>query len=224
MRVLIIEDEQKLATNISQMLQESLGCTCEIAYDGQDGLHKVMDLSFNLIILDLSLPIIDGMDVLISLRQNAIATPVLILTAKKTKEDIIAGLSEGSDDYMTKPFDMAEFIERCRALIRRSFGIPSPVINIDKLKINTLSKQVTYNERPIDLTSMEYKTLLYMVYKAGRVVSKSELLDVLYGSEWQSYSNTIEVFVSTIRKKIDPANREKVIKTARGHGYIIENS
>jgi two-component system response regulator PhoP len=222
MRVLIIEDEKRLAQNISQVLIENEGYAVDLSFDGIDGLHMAKSSSYDLIVLDLRLPGMHGLDILKTLRAPRNTTPVLILTACDTPSDVVKGLDCGSDDYLTKPFDIGEFVARCKALIRRSYGKANPIMTIGPLIMDTLTRKVTINGKHIILSSMEYHTLEYLALRAGQVVSKEELLEHLYDFNWERFSNVIEVYVSTLRKKIDPQKKYNLIKTLRGQGYLIE--
>lgn len=222
MRVLIIEDEKRLAQNISQVLVEHEGYAVDLSCDGIDGLHMAESNSYDLIVLDLRLPGMHGLDILKAIRAQRNTTPVLILTACDTPSDVVKGLDCGSDDYLTKPFDIGEFVARCKALIRRSYGKANPIMNIGPLMIDILARRVTMNGNHIILSPMEYHTLEYLALRAGQVVSKEELLEHLYDFNWERFSNVIEVYVSTLRKKIDPQKKYNIIKTLRGQGYIAE--
>lgn len=222
MRVLIIEDEKRLAQNISQVLVEHEGYAVDLSFDGIDGLHMAGASSYDLIVLDLRLPGMHGLDILKAIRVQRNTTPVLILTACDTPSDVVKGLDCGSDDYLTKPFDIGEFVARCKALIRRSYGKANPIMNIGPLVIDILARRVIVNGNHIILSPMEYHTLEYLALRAGQVVSKEELLEHLYDFNWERFSNVIEVYVSTLRKKIDPQKKYNVIKTLRGQGYLVE--
>jgi len=222
MRVLIIEDETRLAKNISQILNEKENFAVDLSHNGIDGLHLSRTNAYDLIILDLMLPGMHGLDILRKIREEGIQTAVLILTACDTSSDIIKGLDIGGDDYLTKPFDMGELVARCKALIRRSYGKADSVITIGNLRINTTARKVTMENTPIILTPMEYHTLVYLAMRNGQVVSKEELLEHLYDFNWERFSNVIEVYISSLRKKIDPDKRHDLIKTYRGQGYVLE--
>lgn len=222
MRVLIVEDEKRLSQNISQVLTDNEGYAVDVSFDGIDGLHMAQSSVYDLIVLDLRLPGMHGLDVLKNLRKQKKDTPVLILTASDTSSDIVKGLECGGDDYLTKPFDMGVFVARCKALIRRSYGKANPVLNIGHLVIDTLARRVTAEGKYIVLSPMEYHTLEYLAMRAGQVVSKEELLEHLYDFNWERFSNVIEVYVSMLRRKIDPQKQYNLIKTFRGQGYLIE--
>jgi two-component system OmpR family response regulator len=168
----------------------------DIATDGEDGLHQGLSESYDLIVLDLMLPKIDGLEILRRLRRQGRRVPVLILTARDTTQDIIRGLDAGSDDYLTKPFDMGEFLARCKALVRRTYDRPDPVIHIGELSVDTAGRSVTLRGQRIPLRAMEYRLLEYLALRAGQVVSKTEILEHLYDFNAETFSNVIEVYVS----------------------------
>lgn len=222
MRTLIIEDEKRLARNIAQILSENEAFAVDCSYDGQDGLYMAESNVYDLIILDLRLPKKSGLDILKSLRSKGNPTPILILTACDMPSDVVKGLEAGGDDYLTKPFDMAELVARCKALIRRAYGKPSPVIQVGGVTIDTAARSVTAQGRAVSLTPMEYQTLLYLAMRAGQVVSKEELLEHLYDFNWERFSNVIEVYISSLRKKLDPDKTRHLIQTQRNQGYVLQ--
>ncbi|MBN1764142.1 MAG: response regulator transcription factor [Sedimentisphaerales bacterium] len=221
MRVLIVEDENKLARNIARALTEAASFAVDISSDGEDGQHMATTNPYDLIILDLMLPKINGLEILQNLRHRGHHTPVLILTAKSMKEDIIRGLDLGSDDYLTKPFEMAELIARCRALIRRVYDRPNPVIQIGNISINMASHTVTFKGKQVMLPAMEYRLLEYLALRLNQLVSKTEILEHLYDFDAENFSNVVEVYVSNLRKKFDPGPHHVLIHTVRGQGYIL---
>jgi len=221
MRVLIIEDESQLAKNIAQVFRETAQYAVDISGDGIDGMHLARTSPYDLIVLDLMLPGMAGLDILQHLRAEGKATPILILTARDTSADIIAGLNSGCDDYLTKPFDMGELMARCKALIRRSYGQVSPKIEVGALSVDTGARRVEFEDREIRLTGMEYRTLEYLVMRAGQIVSKTELLEHLYDYNWERFSNVTEAYISALRRKLDPKRKHHLIETVRGQGYMI---
>ena len=223
MRVLIVEDEARLAGNIAQVLKESASLAVDISTDGVDGLHMAKTNPYDLIVLDLTLPGMDGLDILSELRALDNAVPVLILTARDARSDIITGLNKGGDDYLTKPFDMGELVARCKALIRRSYGQPHPVLEVGKLKVDTVARRVTFDNEEVPLTAMEYRTLEYLAMRAGQIVYKEELLEHLYDFNWERFSNVTEVYISTLRRKLDPDRCFDLIETVRGQGYRLKD-
>jgi DNA-binding response OmpR family regulator len=220
-RVLIVEDEHRLARNVATLLREQASFAVDLSFDGEDGLHMAMSGSYDLIILDLMLPKVDGLTILKTLRTKGIKTPVLILTARDTTDDITTGLDLGCDDYLTKPFEMAELFARCKALIRRAHGQAASVIRVGELAVNTASGQVTLKGKPVLLHAMEYRLLEYLAMRAGEIVSKAQILDHLYDFDSEHFSNVVEVYISSLRRKLDPGLDNKLIHTIRGRGYLL---
>lgn len=221
MRVLIIEDEVRLAKSVAQALRECASFAVDISHDGEDGLHMATTNPYDLLILDLMLPKIDGLTILRSLRSRKSSVPVLILTARDTTNDVIEGLETGSDDYLVKPFDMGELVARCKALIRRAHGQPSPILTVGPLSLNTATRQVEFAGRRQMLRGMEYRLLEYLAMRAGQVVSKTDILEHLYDFNSENFSNVIEVYVSSLRRKFDPHTPRRLIHTIRGQGYLL---
>jgi DNA-binding response OmpR family regulator len=222
MRVLIVEDEPRLARNIGRMLRDQAGYAVDISGDGEDGLHMARTNPYDLIVLDLLLPKLDGLGLLQKLRSDGKQTPVLILTSLGQTQDVVAGLDAGSDDYLTKPFDAAEFLARCKALVRRSYGSGDSVLRVADLAIDTQARQVSRGKRRITLTPMEYRLLEYLAMRKNQVVSKTDILEHLYEFNWERFSNVIEVYVSALRRKIDADSDDKLIVTVRGMGYMLQ--
>jgi two-component system, OmpR family, response regulator PhoP len=221
MRVLIIEDEIKLARNITKVLDEEYSWAVDISTDGEDGRHMALTNPYDLIILDLGLPKVDGIEILKDLRKKGKSTPVLILTARDNNKDIVQGLEAGSDDYIVKPFDMKVLIARCKALLRRSYGHVDPVIKIGDITINTAKHQVISGKKTVRLSAMEYRLFEYLAMRAGEVVSKTDIIEHLYSHESENFSNVVEVYVSSLRKKLDSEQNREVIHTLRNQGYIF---
>lgn len=221
MRVLIVEDEKRLAENIARSLRESASCAVDIAPDGEEGLFMAESSPYDLLILDLMLPKVNGLDLLQRYRRNGSKTPVLILTARDEKESVIALLNAGADDYLTKPFDLGELLARAKALIRRGKGEHSPLLRIADLELDSVARTVRRGGEFLTLTPMEYRVLEYLVHRPGAVVSKTELLEHLYDYNWEKFSNVIEVYISGLRRKIDEGAEVKLIHTFRGQGYSL---
>jgi DNA-binding response OmpR family regulator len=221
MRVLLVEDEIRLAENIASALREGPGLAVDCAEDGEMGLDLAGNLCYDLIILDLMLPKIDGLSLLKLLRGRGDRTAVLILTAKGGHSSIVELLNAGADDYLSKPFDLGELIARAKALIRRGKGSADPTLRISDLMVNTVEQTVKRGEEWIELSPTEYHILEYLMHRPRVVVSKQELLEHLYDYNWEHHSNVIEAHVSNLRKKLDGASRQPSIETLRGRGYRL---
>lgn len=221
MRVLIVEDEVRLARNIARALREAASFAVDVSTDGQDGSHQAESSPYDLIILDLMLPGIGGLDILQSLRRRGNRVPVLILTARDATEDVIRGLNLGGDDYLIKPFDMGELIARCQALIRRNYDRPDPVVSVGPLSVDTSRRLVALHGRTVVLPAMEYRLLEYLVLRANQIVTKTEIIEHLYDFNAENFSNVIEVYISSLRRKLDPGPGHALIHTVRGQGYLV---
>ena len=222
MRVLIVEDETRLAENVARTLRETAGYAVDLASDGQEGLFLAESNAYDAIVLDLMLPKLDGFEVLKRVRESGQHTPVLVLTARDDKESVVTLLNAGADDYLTKPFDLGELLARTKALIRRGKGQPAPVLNIGDLQLNTVDRTVQRAGRQITLTAMEYRVLEYLAHRPRAVVSKTELLEHLYDYNWEKFSNVIEVYISGLRRKLDVGSQQPLIRTLRGQGYLLQ--
>ena len=221
MRALIIEDEIRLARNIAKVLDEECSWAVDISTDGEDGRHMAMTNPYDLIILDLSLPKLSGLEILDGLREKGIAVPVLILTARDATRDIIQGLEAGSDDYMVKPFDMGELIARCKALVRRSYGRAAPLLQIGPVSINTAKHQVAVGGTAVRLSALEYRLLEYLAMRGGEVVSKADIVEHLYDFGSENFSNVVEVYICSLRKKLGSGTGDELIHTFRNQGYLF---
>lgn len=221
MRVLVIEDERRLAENIARGLRQSGSFAVDIALDGEEGLLRSQDSVYDVIVLDLMLPRLSGEELLSTLRAAGSSIPVLVLTAKEGKANIVALLNAGADDYLAKPFEMGEMIARAKALIRRSKGHAESRLSVDTLELDFAARTVWRAGRQIDLTPMEYRLIEYLTLHAGSVVSRTELLEHLYDFNWEKFSNVIEVYISGLRRKVDGLGHLKLLHTIRGHGYLL---
>lgn len=221
MKILIIEDEKGLARLIKKGLEENF-FTVDISFDGVEGLHMAETWPYDAILLDIMLPGIDGFEILQSLRAGQNDVPVLIITARGEIEERIKGLNIGADDYIPKPFDLAELIARLRSVIRRSKGKPSPLILIDDLAIDLNARTVMRSGQAISLSAREFTLLEYLALNSGRVVSRTEFIDHIYGSESEWDSNVIDVYINYLRNKIDKGFGRALIHTMRGAGYILK--
>ena len=207
--------------SITKVLDEEYSWAVDISTDGEDGLHMSMTNTYDLIILDLGLPKIGGLEILSELRKSGKTTPVLILTARDDSQDIVQGLESGSDDYIVKPFDMKVLIARCKALLRRSYGHADSEIKIGDISINTVKHQVILGQKTIRLSAMEYRLLEYLAMRAGEVVSKTNIIDHLYSHESENFSNVVEVYISSLRKKLGSKQNRDIIHTLRNQGYVF---
>jgi len=224
MHVLIVEDEERLAQNLAMAISKNAGFVVDIALEGNEGLHLALSGVFDAVILDLMLPGMSGHALLTALRRAGHKTPVLVLTAREDKASIIGLLDSGADDYLAKPFDLGELLARVKALIRRSKGQASSSLVLGDLVLDTNTRSAMRSETRVELTPMEYRTLEYLMMRQGSVVSKEELLEHLYDYNWEKFSNVIEVYISTLRRKIDSGSSERLIHTLRGHGYVLRRS
>lgn len=218
MRVLIVEDEPNLRQQLHATLTGA-GYAVDQAADGEEGLFLGSTEEYDAIILDLGLPEIDGLTVLDRWRRDGRTTPVLVLTARDSWSDKVAGLDAGADDYLAKPFQSEELIARLRALIRRASGNASAELTAGDIRLDTRSGKVTKAGDPVKLTAQEYKLLSYLLHHKGKVVSRTELIEHIYDQDFDRDSNTIEVFVTRIRKKLGA----DVITTIRGLGYSLDD-
>jgi two-component system response regulator PhoP len=223
MRVLVVEDELRLAENVSAALREGPGFAVDCAEDGETGVELASHRCYDLIVLDLMLPRLDGLTVLRRLRTAKDQTPVLVLTARGEVTSKINLLNAGADDYLSKPFDLGELLARVKALIRRGKGVAHPTLQAGDLEVNTLEQTVYRAGQEIPISPMEYRILEYLMHRPRAVVSKQQLLEHLYDFNWEHHSNVIEVHVSNLRKKIS-GNDEALIETLRGRGYRLLGS
>jgi two-component system copper resistance phosphate regulon response regulator CusR len=221
MRILIVEDEPKVANFVRQGLQEEQH-SVDIAGDGDEALDLLATVPpYDLIVLDLLLPKRDGFSVLRILHDRGVATPVLLLTARDGVSDKVAALDLGADDYLTKPFAFDEFLARVRALLRRGPG-QAPVLRVGDLTLDPASRKVARGDRPISLTAREYALLEYLMRNAGRVLTRPMIAEHVWHLDFDSESNTIDVYVGYLRRKIDTPGERRLIHTARGSGYVLE--
>lgn len=223
MRILTVEDEVDLANNIRQGLTEN-GFAVDIAYNGEEGLHLITSEPYDLVILDVMLPKIDGYTVCKNARDKGIKTPILMLTAKSNVENKIEGLNSGADDYLTKPFNFEELMARIYALLRRGANTELPVLTIADLKMNPQKHSVTRNNEKIDLTPKEFAVLEFLLRNKDKVVSRTMILEHVWDYNFESMSNLVDVIVATLRKKIDKNNNKKLIHTVYGVGFKISET
>jgi heavy metal response regulator len=222
MRLLIIEDEKKVARFIKKGLEEE-GYAVDLAFDGEEGLAMVLDQVHDLIILDIALPKIDGLQVLKKMRERNIRTPVLLLTVRATIEDKVLGLDSGADDYLTKPFVFQELLARIRALLRRKPEAGPPLLRVDNLVLDPARHLVTRGGEKIDLTSKEFALLEYLMRNAGRVLTRAMISEHVWDYDFDTETNVIDVYVNYLRRKIDSGGEKKLIHTVRGSGYVLKS-
>ncbi len=219
MRLLLVEDDPTLRAQLRTGLAAA-GYAVDEADNGRDALHLGATEPFDAVVLDLGLPQLDGLSVLQRWREAGLTLPVLILTARDGWHDKVAGIDAGADDYLTKPFHTEELLARLRALIRRAHGLASPLLQHGALLLDTRSGRVTQDGQPVSLTSHEFRLLAYLMHRPGQVVSRSELTEHLYAQDFDRDSNTIEVFIGRLRRKLPPG----LIETVRGLGYRLTDA
>jgi two-component system response regulator PhoP len=218
MRLLLVEDDAALRKQLAEFLGAH-GYAVDAAADGKEGLFMGREYSYDLAVIDLGLPGLGGMQLIRELRKQGKAFPVLILTARANWQDKVEGLESGADDYLVKPFHNEELRARLNALLRRAGGHAVPQLKFGGIVIDTVARRVTRDGVPLELTGYEYNMLEYLVHRAGRIISKTELTEHLYDQDFDRDSNVIEVFVGRLRKKLDPEGVLNPIATVRGQGY-----
>jgi two-component system, OmpR family, response regulator PhoP len=218
MRVLLVEDETLLRRQLAAALRTA-GWVVDEAGDGQEGLYFATEFRPDVAVVDLGLPGMSGMDLIAKLRATGQAMPVLILTARDRWQDKVAGFKAGGDDYVVKPFHTEELLARLEALVRRSSGWAQSVLECGPVRLDTRSQQLQVGDTPVELTGFEYRLLEYLMIRAGQVISKTELTERLYEQDFERDSNTVEVFVGRLRRKLDPDGALQPIETLRGRGY-----
>ena len=220
MRVLVIEDYEPLRTALVKSLREN-HFSVDQSDDGREGLHRASTGEYDLIVLDLMLPGLDGFEVLTQLRAGGHDTHVLILTARDQVDDRVRGLDLGADDYLVKPFAMKEFLARARALVRRSYVRKSPLLEIGHLSIDTNDHTVLIDGQSVELTAKEYALLEYLAMRVDQVVSRLDIWEHVYDARSDSTSNVVDVYISYLRKKLEREGQPKLIHTRRGEGYML---
>jgi two-component system OmpR family response regulator len=215
-RVLIVEDEPALSRQLADSLTQA-GYAVDCAADGERADFLAQTERYDAVVLDLGLPLVDGVTLLRRWRAADLAIPVLVLSARGTWSEKVLGIDSGADDYVTKPFQIEEVLARLRALLRRAHGRAQPEMRAGRLTLDPRSARVTVEGRPVVLTSHEFRVLSYLMHHAGRIVSRSELTEHIYSQDTDRDSNTVEVFIARLRKKLGP----DVIETARGLGYRV---
>lgn len=222
MRILVVEDEKKVASFIKKGLEEEF-FTVDVAYNGKEGLKFALTEDYDLIILDIMIPFIDGITLTKELRKEKITTPILLLTVKDTVNDKVEGLDAGADDYLTKPFSFEELTARIRALLRRGEKSKSNIISVADLKLDLITHTVFRNNKEITLTLKEFSILEYLLRNKNKIVSRTKLIEHVYDYHFDSDTNIIDVYINKLRTKIDQGFDKKLIHTIRGVGYIIKD-
>lgn len=221
MKVLVVEDEKKVARFIEKGLEEE-GYVVNTAFDGAEGLKLALQREYQVIILDINLPGLDGLSVLSKLRQRRVTTPVLLLTVRATIEDKVFGLDQGADDYLAKPFAFEELVARIRALARRSTDAGPTELRIADLVLDPVTRTAWRGEEKIELTAREYALLAYFMRNKGRVLSRTRIAESVWGYDFDTETNVIDVYVNYLRKKVDTSHEKKLIHTVRGIGYVMK--
>ncbi|HSX57871.1 MAG TPA: response regulator transcription factor [Candidatus Saccharimonadales bacterium] len=223
MRLLVVEDEKKIADALKKGLEQETYAV-DVAYDGEYGYDLAASEDYDLIILDLMLPKMDGMEICRKLREENKQTPVLMLTARGSIGDKVTGLNTGADDYLAKPFAFEELLARVRALNRRPKQLSEEILKVDDLVVDTISHQVSRREKEIDLSKKEFSLLTYLAKNKGRVVTKGQIISKVWDFDSDVLPNTVEVYIGYLRDKIDKPfpDSKQLIKTVRGFGYRLD--
>ena len=220
MRILIVEDEKKVAGFIKKGLEEETYAV-DVAYDGEEGFHLAAMNQYDMIILDLMLPKMDGLEVLTRLRDKKVSTPILLLTAKDAVDDKVTGLNKGADDYLTKPFAFSELLARIRSLLRRGQVETQTELKVGDLVLDMVSHKVSRNGEEIELTGKEYSLLEYFMRNEGKVLTRTMIAEHVWDYNFDTFTNVIDVYVNHLRKKIDKKYPAKLLHTLRGVGYVM---
>ena len=222
MRLLLVEDDTKIASFIEKGLKSS-GFAVDHALNGEDGLHLALTEPYDVAVVDLMLPKVNGLTLIENMRARKINTPVIILSAKGSIDDRVKGLYAGGDDYLTKPFAFSELLARVQALIRRSSGVSDPtVITVGDLAVNLLTREVVRDGQPIELQPLEYSLLEYLMRNTGKVVSKTMIMEHVWNYNFDPQTNVVEARICRLRDKIDKPFDKKMIQTVRGVGYVLK--
>ncbi|NCN58374.1 DNA-binding response regulator [Candidatus Roizmanbacteria bacterium CG22_combo_CG10-13_8_21_14_all_38_20] len=223
MKVLIVEDDKTLAKNLRDILQKE-GFAVDVAITKETGLVEAEVNEYDCLVLDINLPDGTGFDLLTKLRKEGNKAPTIIVTARGQLEDKVKGLNLGADDYIPKPVDSAELIARIRAVIRRSSNNPLPVIRVGSLTIKPAEHVAIINEKQLDLTAKEFAVLEYLGTHSGQVITRTMLMEHIWGSDFETFSNVVDVYIRNLRRKLEKYTKSKLIKTIRGKGYILGNN
>jgi heavy metal response regulator len=222
MHILVVEDEEKVASFIQRGL-EAEHYSVDVAHDGETGLARALERAYDLVVLDIMLPKRDGFGVVRELRARGSRVPVLLLTARAAVSDRVSGLDLGADDYLTKPFAFDELLARVRALLRRGSAGPGPTRTLADLSLDPATRLVTRGERRIELTAREHALLEFFLRNPGRVLSRSVIAQHVWGVDFDTFTNVIDVYVNYLRRKIDDAFEPKLLHTVRGAGYVLKD-
>ena len=220
MHILIVEDDRKLARQLKKGVDEC-GHNASLAFDGQEGLEAARISDFDVLVLDVMLPGMDGISIVRQLRQRRIGTPILLLTARDTPDDISMGLDAGADDYLTKPFSFKVLLARLRALARRRQVDPQTLLRTADLSLDPAAHEVRRSGVPVPLSRTEFVILEILMRNPGRVITRARLIEAVWGHERDVQSNTLDVFIRQLRTKIEPAGTSKLLHTVRGIGYTL---
>jgi len=223
MRILLVEDEPDAAQMLAKGLREQ-SYAVDVATDGETAVYQAGVNDYDLVILDVMLPLKDGFEVCRELRAEGLTFPILMLTARDAPPDRVAGLDMGADDYLTKPFDFHELLARLRALLRRGPALRPETVEVADLSIDMRARQVRRGGRQIELTAKEYALLEYLARRAGEVVSRAEIAEHVWEENFDPFSNLIEVYVQRLRRKIDEGYTPKLLRTRRGEGYALAST
>jgi two-component system, OmpR family, response regulator len=224
MRILVVEDDEKIASFVVKGLRQA-GFTVDYADNGQTGLELALASRYDAVVMDLMLPRLDGLSAIEQLRQKKVPTPVIILSAKRSVDDRIKGLQTGGDDYLIKPFSFAELLARVHALIRRTTHEAEPIrLEAGDLAMDLLTREVRRGETQLDLQPREFTLLEYLMRNAGKVVSKTMIIENVWGYDFDPLTNIVDVLVSRLRQKVDRDFERKLIQTYRGVGYALKTS
>jgi len=224
MRLLLVEDDQKIALFVKVGLKEA-GFAVDHVTDGQDGLHLAVTEPYDVAVIDIMLPTLDGLAIIRDMREAGINTPVLILSAKRSVDERVEGLKSGGDDYLTKPFAFSELLARVQALIRRSSRVTSPAeLVVADLRLNIQTRRVFRNEEEIDLQPLEFSLLEYLMRNVDRIVSKTMIMEHVWDYNFNPQTNVVEARICYLRDKIDKNFENKLIHTVRGVGYVLKEN
>jgi len=221
MHILVVEDEKKVASFIKRGL-EAANYSVDVEHDGETGLSRLLKTDYDLVILDVMLPRVDGLSLMKEIRQQRIEVPVLLLTARVTVADRVMGLDLGADDYLTKPFAFEELLARVRALLRRGAAAVPAVLAIADLRLDPATREVTRSNQRIDLTPKEYALLEFLLRRREQVLSRAVIAQHVWGVNYDTFTNVIDVYVNYLRNKIDDGFEPKLIHTVRGVGYVLK--